>query len=103
MDSTLQRGECNLHLSTCGGNYGIFFKVKTNLVFLLYHSNGTFIYSPYLDSHGEVDVGLQKGRRQTLYMKRYDELRRVWLSGGVGTLVARKTEASMDPGGWDTT
>ncbi|PWN21802.1 hypothetical protein BCV69DRAFT_268300 [Microstroma glucosiphilum] len=103
MDATLQRGECNLHISTCGGNYGIFFKVKTNLVFLLYHSNGTFIYSPYLDSHGEVDVGLQKGRRQTLYMKRYDELRRVWLSGGVGTLVARKTEASMDPGGWDTT
>lgn len=103
MDQETERGECNQHVSDCGGNVGIFFKMKANVLFCLYNSKGSFTFSPYLDSHGEVDVGLQKGRPQTLHQKRYDELRKVWLQGGLPTLVARKLEGSMNVGGWATT
>ncbi|CAO1614904.1 unnamed protein product [Sympodiomycopsis kandeliae] len=103
LDSETNKGECNRHVAECGGNVGLFFKLKANVIFILYYSKGTFTFSPYLDSHGEVDVGLQKGRPQRLHRQRADELRRTWLSGGLATMVARKIEASMDAGGWDTT
>lgn len=103
MDTESGRGECNRHVTECGGNVGLFFKLKANVIFILYYSKGTFTFSPYLDSHGEVDVGLQKGRPQRLHRQRADELRRMWLTGGLATMVARKIEASMDAGGWNTT
>ncbi|CAO1638290.1 unnamed protein product [Parajaminaea phylloscopi] len=102
MDRETERGECNRHVLECGGNVGIFFKIKANVVFCLYNSNGSFTFSPYLDSHGEVDIGLQKGRPQRLHQRRYDELRKTWLQGGIATLVARKLEGSMNVGGWIT-
>ena len=97
-----KRGECNRHTDDCGGSIGIYFKVKTNAVLLLFEQNGTFLYSPYLDSHGEVDIGLRKGRPQRLHRQRYDELRKQWLQHGISNLVARKIEASMEVGGWGT-
>lgn len=100
MDETQTKGECNRHLEVCGGNVGIFFKIKTNLVFLLYHDNGTFALGPYLDSHGEVDIGLQRGRPQRLHQSRYDDLRKQWLSGGIASIVARKIDNTVDVGGW---
>lgn len=103
MDQETERGECNRHVAECGGNVGIFFKMKANVLFCLYNSNGSFTFSPYLDSHGEIDVGLQKGRPQKLHWRRYDELRKTWLQGGMPTLVARKLEGSMNIGGWITT
>lgn len=60
---------------------------------LLYHGNGTYNYSPYLDSHGEIDIGLRKGRPQRLHQQRYDELRKQVLNHGVANIVARKIEA----------
>ncbi len=97
-----KRGECNRHMDDCGGAIGIYFKVKTNVILLLFEQTGTFLFSPYLDSHGEVDIGLRKGRPQKLHRQRYDELRKQWLQHGVSNLVARKIEASMDNGGWGT-
>ncbi|CEH14174.1 N-end rule pathway, recognition component UBR1 [Ceraceosorus bombacis] len=99
-DEASGRGECNWHLDECGGSMGLFFKVKTNIVLLLYAGNGSFTYSPYLDTHGELDIGLRKGRPQRLHMQRYDELRKQWLNHSVCHFVARKLEASMDNGGW---
>lgn len=98
-----ERGEGNQHMDTCGGSVGVYFKIKSNLVLLLYQGNGTFHFlSPYLDSHGEIDVGLRKGRPQKLHQQRYDELRKQVWGHGVANIVARKTEASMDQGGWQT-
>ena len=97
-----KRGECNRHMDDCGGSMGIYFKVKTNIVLLLFEQNGTFLLSPYLDSHGEVDINLRKGRPQRLHRQRYDELRKNWLQHGISNLVARKIEAAMDNGGWGT-
>ncbi|PWZ03008.1 hypothetical protein BCV70DRAFT_9664 [Testicularia cyperi] len=98
-----ERGECNQHTDVCGGATGVFFKIKSNVVMLLYQGNGTFHFlSPYLDSHGEIDVGLRKGRPQKLHQQRYDELRKQVWSHGVANIVARKIEAAMDQGGWQT-
>ncbi|GAC73291.1 N-end rule pathway, recognition component UBR1 [Moesziomyces antarcticus T-34] len=98
-----ERGECNQHMDLCGGSTGAFFKIKSNLVLLLYQGNGTFHFlSPYLDRHGEIDVGLRKGRPQKLHQQRYDELRKHIWAHGVANIVARKIEAAMDTGGWQT-
>ncbi len=98
-----EKGEGNQHMETCGGAVGAYFKIKSNLVLLLYQGNGTFHFlSPYLDSHGEIDVGLRKGRPQKLHQQRYDELRKQIWSHGVANIVARKIEAAMDQGGWQT-
>lgn len=95
------RGECNLHRETCAG-VGLFFKIKTNVVLLLCEELGTFKFSPYLDSHGEVDIGLRKGRPQHLHAERYDELRRQWLLHEIPNLVFRRLDGNHDSGGWTT-
>ncbi|KAE8251404.1 hypothetical protein A4X13_0g4006 [Tilletia indica] len=94
------KGECFQHMAECAGAVGIYFKSNSNCLLLLYHRNGSFLASPYLDTHGEMDVGLRRGRPQKLHMQRYDEVRRYWLSHSVATVIARKLEADVDEGGW---
>jgi E3 ubiquitin-protein ligase UBR1 len=101
-DEQSERGECNRHLEECGGATGVFFKVKTNIIVLLYAGNGSYTTSPYLDTHGEFDIGLRKGRPQHLHAQRYDEQRKQWLTQSVPHVVARKLESVMDQGGWST-
>lgn len=43
----------------CGGEIGIFLSVKRCVLILLHNDNGWFMNAPYLDSHGEVDLGLR--------------------------------------------
>ncbi|KAF8975801.1 hypothetical protein BGZ46_008847 [Entomortierella lignicola] len=74
------RGECNTHALT----------------------NGCFHPAPFLDEHGEADLGLRRGRPQFLNPLRYDDLRRMWLTHGIPIHVARKIEQSYDIGGWRT-
>ncbi|GAA6024173.1 hypothetical protein JCM10207_005593 [Rhodosporidiobolus poonsookiae] len=98
-------GECNEHMWTCGGAVGIFYLVKRNAILYLSTDKGAFSTPPYLDSHGEVDVGRGRVRSQFpqyLHRGRYDELRKLWLTGTIPTFVARKLEASTDHGGWST-
>ncbi|KNC99335.1 uncharacterized protein SPPG_05583 [Spizellomyces punctatus DAOM BR117] len=96
------RGECNTHARICGGGIGIYFIIKKCVVLLLHCDNGFFINPPYLDAHGEVDLGLRRGRPQYLNQRRYDEIRKLWLAHGVPSYVARKIEQSYDRGGWQT-
>ncbi|PWN37144.1 uncharacterized protein FA14DRAFT_159326 [Meira miltonrushii] len=95
-------GECNRHLEECGHSTGLFFKIKSNIIVLLFQGKGCFTYSPYLDAHGEIDIGLKKGKIQFLHTIRFDELRRQWLQHGIANMIARKIEAVMDQGGWVT-
>lgn len=95
-------GECYRHAQICGGDYGIFMRVKKCAVLFLHDSNGTFLPSPYLDLHGEVDINLRRGRPQYLHQKRYDDLRKTWLRHGVPSFVARRLDSVQDPGGWTT-
>ncbi|CAG8598717.1 10072_t:CDS:10 [Funneliformis mosseae] len=88
------RGECNLHTKSCGGEIGIYLLVKRCVILLLHVDNGCYMNAPYLDRHGEVDLGLNQ--------KRYDEIRKLWLTHGVPIHVARKIEQAFDLGGWPT-
>jgi hypothetical protein len=39
---------------------------------------------------------------QFLHFGRFDEIRKLWLSGQIPTFVSRKLEAATDHGGWTT-
>ncbi|GJN92345.1 hypothetical protein Rhopal_005375-T1 [Rhodotorula paludigena] len=98
-------GECNEHMWTCGGSVGVFYLIKRNVLLYLHADKGAFSTPPYLDSHGEVDVGGRRSRSQFpqfLHRGRYDEVRRMWLTHGIPTYVARKLEAVTDHGGWQS-
>ncbi len=74
------------------------------MVLLLHEpGNGSWAYAPYLDKHGEPDPTLRKHHQLFLHGRRYDKLvREVWLQGQVGNVIARKLEADVNPGGWET-
>ncbi|GAA5856549.1 hypothetical protein JCM8547_005859 [Rhodosporidiobolus lusitaniae] len=98
-------GECNEHMWTCGGSTGLYYLIKRNAILFLHTDKGAFSTPPYLDSHGEVDVGGRRIRSQFpqyLHRGRYDELRKLWLTGAIPTFVSRKLEATTDRGGWTT-
>ncbi|KAM6497717.1 hypothetical protein JOM56_005665 [Amanita muscaria] len=97
-----EKGECNMHARECGGMTGMFFLVKRCSLLYLYAGNGSFIYSPYLDMHGETDISMRRGRRQFLHPARWEEVRKSWLNHGIPTAVARKLESTIDTGGWET-
>ncbi|KAG9092544.1 hypothetical protein FRC07_011629, partial [Ceratobasidium sp. 392] len=101
-ESDTSKGECNMHLRECGGAVGLFFLVRRCAVLYLSAGNGSFGQAPYLDVHGEVDYGMRRGRRQFLNAQRFEELRRIWLTHGIPTFVARKLDGLMDYGGWDS-
>ncbi|KAI7861581.1 hypothetical protein BDF14DRAFT_1867467 [Spinellus fusiger] len=97
-----EEGECNLHTLECGGEIGAFLSVKRCVLILLHNGNGWFIDAPYLDSHGEVDQGLRRGKPQFLNVKRYAEIRKLWLQHTIPIYIARQIEANYDIGGWTT-
>lgn len=56
--SSHRRSELILFLvRSCGGSVGVYFIIKRNSILYLSTDKGTFSTPPYLDSHGEVDVG----------------------------------------------
>ncbi|KAI9032184.1 hypothetical protein DFJ74DRAFT_653542 [Hyaloraphidium curvatum] len=95
-----RQGECNQHMQNCGGETGIFFIVKRGAILYLHRGNGTFVPMPYLDTHGESDVGLKRGRPAFFNAKRYADIRKTWLTLQIPQLIARKVESSYDVGGW---
>ncbi|EKM76991.1 hypothetical protein AGABI1DRAFT_77775 [Agaricus bisporus var. burnettii JB137-S8] len=97
-----ERGECNMHTRECGGMIGVYFLVKRCSLLFLNAGNGTFALAPYMDANGEVDISMRRGRRQFLHPARWEDVRKTWLNHGVPTIVARKLEATIDPGGWET-
>ncbi|KAJ7650236.1 hypothetical protein FB45DRAFT_986384 [Roridomyces roridus] len=101
-DEDNDRGECNMHTRECGGTIGVYFLIKRCMLLYLYSNNGTFSSPPYLDAHGEVDISMRRGRRQYLHHARWEDVRKTWLSHGIPTIIARRLEASLDSGGWET-
>ncbi|SCZ89359.1 BZ3500_MvSof-1268-A1-R1_Chr1-1g01130 [Microbotryum saponariae] len=98
-DDEAQHGECNSHMWGCGGTVGIYYMVKRNSLLYLYTDKGSFAVPPYLDSHGEVDLGGRRSRLQYpqyLHKGRYDEVRKLWLNHALPTIVARKLDATTD-------
>lgn len=87
----------------CGIDTGLFLNIRKCCVLYLHNQNGSFNPAPYLDKYGEPDAGLRRGRQLFLNQKRYDALyRNVWLQQGIPTTIARKLEADINNGGWET-
>ena len=73
------------------------------MVLFLNLDHGTWHVAPYLDKHGEVDPALRRHHQLFLNQKRYDALlRKVWLEGGVQSLIARRLEGDVNNGGWES-
>jgi len=65
--------------------------------------NGSWAIAPYLDKHGEADPTLRRHHQLYLNQKRYDALlRNVWLQHGIPSAIARRLEADINAGGWET-
>lgn len=96
--------ECQLILFVrCGGSSGMYFLTgRCTVLYLHTNDAGAFASPPYLDAYGEVDLGHKRHRPQFLSSARYEELRMQWLNQSIPTIVARKLEASVDFGGWNT-
>ncbi|KAJ4312598.1 E3 ubiquitin-protein ligase ubr1 [Neodidymelliopsis sp. IMI 364377] len=103
MSTKGQRGGCNQHLAKCGGQIGIFMHIRKCMILFLNKSHGTWAVAPYLDKHGEVDPTLRRHHQLFLNQRRYDALlRKVWLEGGVQSMIARRLEGDVNNGGWET-
>ncbi|KAF2727254.1 hypothetical protein EJ04DRAFT_479322 [Polyplosphaeria fusca] len=97
------KGGCQQHQEKCGGNIGLYVNIRKCMVLFLNIDNGTWAMAPYLDKHGEADPTLRRSHQLFLNQKRYDILlRKVWLDGGVPSLIARRMEGDMNNGGWET-
>ncbi|KAI5789100.1 hypothetical protein EDC01DRAFT_616809 [Geopyxis carbonaria] len=96
-------GGANKHLIKCGHNIGIFINIRKCGLLYLHNHNGSWAETPYMDAHGETDLGLRRNRQLFLNQRRYDALvRNVWLHHGLPSVISRKLEADMNTGGWDT-
>ncbi|KAI8069327.1 hypothetical protein BC940DRAFT_340219 [Gongronella butleri] len=95
-------GECNLHMRKCGGEIGIYMVIKECLILLLHDNGATIMSAPYLDSHGEADIFLRRGKPQFLNAKRYEQLRQLWLTHSIPAFVRRRMEVSPSYQRWES-
>ena len=87
----------------CGGQIGLFIHIRKCMILFLNLDHGTWHVAPYLDKHGGVDPALRRHHQLFLNQKRYDALlRKVWLEGGVQSLIARRLEGDVNNGGWES-
>jgi E3 ubiquitin-protein ligase UBR1 len=92
-------GECNQHASECG-KVGLFLLLQRGVILCVYDGYGCILSSPYLDMHGEMDPGLKRGNPLFLIDGRYKEIRNLWLSQSLPSVIIRKLDQSYDMGGW---
>jgi len=104
----------------CGKTVGLFINIRKCALLHLHDYHGSWNEAPYLDAHGETDVGLRfvsarppiplrvidlcrHHRQLFLNQRRYDALlRNVWLQHGIPSVISRKLESEMNTGGWDS-
>ncbi|KAL8294143.1 hypothetical protein RB597_008076 [Gaeumannomyces tritici] len=96
-------GGCQQHMRKCQKNVGLFINIRKCSVFYLHGPGGSWGPAPFIDKYGEMDMGLRHGRQLFLNQKRYDSmLRSLWLGQGIPSFIARKLEADINNGGWET-
>eukprot|EP01138_Halocafeteria_seosinensis_P005042 gb/GECG01005155.1/.p1 GENE.gb/GECG01005155.1/~~gb/GECG01005155.1/.p1 ORF type:complete len:2519 (+),score=306.53 gb/GECG01005155.1/:1-7557(+) len=76
------------------GGEGLFLNANSSAVILIRDKWATNFPSPYVDKHGEPDVGLRRGRPLRLDSSRYERLQRLWLENQVGKEVVRRRNAA---------
>ena len=66
------------HAADCGGGQGLFLSLVDTVVFLVCGEWVSSWGSPYLDSHGEEDIGLARGAKLCLDPARWNKLEELW-------------------------
>lgn len=97
-------GGCSQHMQKHGRKTGLFINIKKCMVLCLHGpGSGSWLPAPYLDKHGETDPTLRRHHQLFLNQKRYDKLLRdIWLNHMIPTVISRKMESDINPGGWET-
>ncbi|KAI7904456.1 uncharacterized protein BX663DRAFT_470639 [Cokeromyces recurvatus] len=95
------KGECNTHMKSCGGEIGIYLMIKDCFLLLLHDNGGSIMNAPYLDSHGEADIFFKRGAPQYLNMKRYEQIRQMWLTHSIPSFVRRRMEVAYSATIWE--
>ncbi len=57
-----ETGRCFQHALACGGGTALFLLLRNTRVLALHGSRAALLPSPYVDAHGEEDLGLRRGR-----------------------------------------
>ncbi|CAO3702627.1 unnamed protein product [Rhizopus stolonifer] len=96
------KGECNVHMKSCGGEIGLYMIIKDCYLLFLHDNGGSIMNAPYLDSHGEADFFFKRGSPQFLNDKRYEHLRQMWLSHTIPLFIRRRMESSHTGADWGT-
>lgn len=75
---SMQADGCCAHAAACGGGQGLFLSLVDTVVFLVQGEWVASWGSPYLDSHGEEDIGLTRGAKLCLDPARWKKLEELW-------------------------
>jgi hypothetical protein len=84
-----QPGACTMHARRTGSGIGIFFLVQKCTVLLMHNNKSAYSPSLYVDTHGEEDPGLKRGRPLFLNEERYRSLELLWRQQGIPGEVAQ--------------
>ncbi|KAI6207263.1 E3 ubiquitin-protein ligase [Aphelenchoides fujianensis] len=86
-------GACTFHMLHCGGNSGIFLRIRDcQLIFLTASKRGCMRPPPYVDEFGETDQGFKRGNPLHLNRELYRKYQRMWLHQGVAEEVMNQYE-----------
>ena len=88
-DSDVAVGECTLHAQASGTGIGIFLLVERCSVLLMRDGHAAMARPFYVDSHGEDDQGLRRGRPLFLDAQRYQALEQLYATHRIASEVAR--------------
>ncbi|KAI6183003.1 E3 ubiquitin-protein ligase [Aphelenchoides bicaudatus] len=95
-------GSCSYHMLHCGGNSGIFLRIREcNLVFLTSSKRGCHKAAPYVDEFGETDQGFRRGNPLYLNRELYKKYQRLWLHQNVTEEVVNQYEINYRNIGFD--
>jgi len=95
-------GPCNVHAETCHGLSGLFILEKQCVVVVLLEGRVADMVAPYLDSHGEADPHLRRGRPLALNRKRYHQVRDLWVTHKLHVPISQKLEGGAPDADWST-
>ncbi|GLD91554.1 hypothetical protein PINS_up000087 [Pythium insidiosum] len=83
-------GECTRHAAECGGGVGVVLLLDQCRVAIIGGSMAAYFPCPYVDAHGEEDVGLQRGRPLRLDAARFRYLESLWVGHRIFSEVSRQ-------------
>jgi E3 ubiquitin-protein ligase UBR2 len=92
----VKAGGCTVHARRCGGDNGIFLRLrKCQIILLSDVKRGVLLPAPYVDEYGECDEGLKRGNPLKLDKAMYEELNKVWLNNDIPDKISRHFDTEV--------